>query len=204
MAAADRDRARLFVALLLPETVIDELLQWRAPVLIAMSGLRAVRAPALHVTLCFLGSCPGAELAQIADVCEVVAAMAPPALSLGAPMWLPIRRPKVLAIKLEDREDGLAEIRAVLAGSLTRGGWLQPEVRPFLAHVTVARAGRRERVRPVELEPPTPVAWPGGALVLFRSRLEGRGPQYEPLRTVQLGMSVGSRCPDSSIRESGH
>jgi 2'-5' RNA ligase len=186
------DQARLFVALSLPVTVVDELLRWRAPVLASIDGLRAVRVGSLHATLCFLGSCPRDELDRIADACESVAGMALPWLSLGEPVWLPARRPNVLAVRLEDRGGGLEEIQSALAGSLARGGWYEPESRPFFAHVTVARAGRRERVAPVELEPPTAVAWRGKTLVLFRSRLDGSGARYETLRTLQLGTIVGS------------
>ena len=181
------DQARLFVALSLPETVIDELLRWRAPVLASIDGLRAVSAGSLHVTLCFLGSRPRDEVDRIADACEVVAGMSLPALSLGQPEWLPTRRPKVLAIRLRDPDRGLERIQSCVGRSLARGGWYEPEARPFLAHVTVARAGRRERVRPVGLEPPAAVAWRGRTLVLFRSRLDGRGSRYEALHCVELG-----------------
>jgi hypothetical protein len=53
--------------------------------------------------------------------------------------------------------------------------------------VTVARAGRRERVRLMELEPPAAIGWRGTKLVLFRSRLDSCGAQYEALRTIELG-----------------
>jgi RNA 2',3'-cyclic 3'-phosphodiesterase len=186
------DQARLFVALSLPETVIDELVRWRTPVLASIDGLREVSAGSLHVTLCFLGSRPRDEVDRIADACEVVGAMAPPALSLSDPAWLSTRRPKVLAVRLHDPDRGLEKIQSALSRTLARGGWYEPEARPFLAHVTVARAGRRERVRPVGLAPPAPVAWRGRTVVLFRSRLDGRGAQYEALRTVELRMSTGA------------
>jgi 2'-5' RNA ligase len=181
------DQARLFVALSLPETVVDELVRWRTPVLASIDGLRAVGAGSLHVTLCFLGSRPRDEVDRIADACEVVGEMAPPALSLGEPAWLPIRRPRVLAVGCKDPDRGLEEIQSALSRALARGGWYGPEARPFRAHVTVARARGRERVRPVGLEPPAALAWRGETLVLFRSRLDGRGARYEALRTVELG-----------------
>jgi 2'-5' RNA ligase len=181
------DQARLFVALSLPATVVDELLRWRAPVVASVAGLRPVGAGSLHVTLCFLGSCPGDQLDQIADACEVVGEMALPRLSLGEPVWLPAQRPKVLAVRLEDLGGGLEDIQSDLSGSLARGGWYEPELRAFTAHVTVARAGRRERVRLMELEPPAAIGWRGTKLVLFRSRLDSCGAQYEALRTIELG-----------------
>jgi 2'-5' RNA ligase len=186
------DQARLFVALSLPVTVIDELLRWSAPVVASVGGLRAVGPGSLHVTLCFLGSRPRDEVDRIADGCEVVGGMALPALSLDEPVWLPTRRPKVLAVRLQDRGGGLRQIQSALAGSLARGGWYEPESRPFTAHVTVARAARRERVRPVDLEPPAALAWRADTLVLFRSRLGRGGARYEALRTVPLRMGVDS------------
>jgi RNA 2',3'-cyclic 3'-phosphodiesterase len=186
------DNARLFVALSLPETVIDELVRWRTPVLASIYGLRAVSAGSLHVTLCFLGSRPGDEVDRIADACEVVREMAPPALSLGEPAWLSTRRPKVLAVRLHDPDRGLERIQSALSRSLARGRWHEQDARPFLAHVTVARVRRRERVRPVGLEPPAAVAWRGRTVVLFRSRLDRGDAWYEALRSVELGMSAGA------------
>ena len=76
--------------------------------------------------------------------------------------------------------------RAAVA-ALTHAGVYEPETRPFRAHATVARlrAGARS---PRSLDDaPAPVAFQGGPLTLFRSRLRRSGAAYEPLVQVALG-----------------
>ena len=65
-------------------------------------------------------------------------------LSVGAPLWLPPRRPRALAVEIHD-DDGRARRPARRPWQGAAGeavGW-EPERRRFRAHVTVARAGGR-------------------------------------------------------------
>src|SRR5207302_892374 len=95
----------------------------------------------LHATLCFLGWSSVGEIEQIGAACsEAVGERLPPALTFTGPLWLPRRRPRVLAVGLEDGSRALEEIQAALTAALTAGGWYEPERRPYLPHVTVARA----------------------------------------------------------------
>ncbi len=52
--------------------------------------------------------------------------------------------------------------------------------------MTVARVGRGTRVRASELPAPTPLAFTGREVVLYRSTLLPTGARYEPLRTWTL------------------
>jgi 2'-5' RNA ligase len=131
-------RARLFVALELPENVRTTLARWRPFV----PALRLIDASDLHVTLCFLGWRFEHEIQPILDACAVVSGFDVASLSLEEALWLPPRRPRVLAVRLLDAGGRLAEVQAELSGVLSRGGWYAPEARPFLAHVTVARVAR--------------------------------------------------------------
>ena len=143
--------ARLFVALELPSAAREALVQWRSEVAGEVSGLRLVRPEDLHATLCFLGSRPVGEIEAISSACGVVAGEPVVDSAFGEGLWLPARRPRVLAVALSDPDGALGRIQSVLSGALAAGGWYAPESRPFLAHVTVARVGRDARVRRVEL-----------------------------------------------------
>jgi RNA 2',3'-cyclic 3'-phosphodiesterase len=181
------ERARLFVALELPPMVRTALHQWRSEQLQGVAGVRGIEPEALHVTLCFLGSQPAEQIDGIAAACGAVKACPRPVLSLGEPRWLPPRRPRVLAVGLEDRGLALARVQGELADVLRAGGWYEPERRPFLAHVTVARAAGEGPVRPANPPSPVPISFVGTSVALLRSRLSGAGARYERLAAVALG-----------------
>jgi RNA 2',3'-cyclic 3'-phosphodiesterase len=191
-AGAGDERARLFVALELPESARSALVRWRGPVLSGVSGLRPVRAEDLHVTLCFLGTRPAREIEPIGAACGVVAGQPAVESAFVEPMWLPRRRPHVLAVSLADAEGALGRLQAVLSRALVGGGWYAPELRPFLAHVTVARVARDARIRAVELPVLTAEAVRCSRVTLYRSRLSPSGARYEPLTVVELGSPAGS------------
>jgi 2'-5' RNA ligase len=184
------ERVRLFVALELPGEVREALLGWGAKTLRGLAGLRAVAPENLHVTLCFLGWRSDAEVAEIVHACSVaVGPFASCSLRIAGGLWLPPRRPRVLAVELEDLDGELATVQAALSRQLAAGGWYVPESRPFLAHVTVARVARGARIRASELPPPRRLEFAGSRVTLYRSRLGAGGARYEPLGTVTLGSS---------------
>lgn len=176
------ERARLFVALELPEEVRAELVRWREDVVRDVEGLRPIRPRNLHVTLCFLGWCDVGEIDAIVAACASVRPRLP-GLALDQVRWLPKRRPRALAVAVSDPAGALAKTQAALSRVLERGGWYTPEARPFLAHVTVARASSEARLRATALTPPQPASLDRARIVLYRSRLAPGGAQYEPLST---------------------
>jgi 2'-5' RNA ligase len=188
--------ARLFVALELPSEAREALVRWRSSVAGDVAGLRFVRPEDLHATLCFLGSRPEDEIDAIAGACGVVAGEPVADSGFGEALWLPARRPRVLAVALMDPDGVIARVQSVLSDALVAGGWHAPESRPFLAHVTVARVERDARVRAVSLPPP-----PGGSAVrcsrvtLYRSQLGAGGARYSALASVDLG---SARCSGTS------
>jgi RNA 2',3'-cyclic 3'-phosphodiesterase len=187
--SASDEQVRLFVALELPDGVVSGLVRWREDIVTAETGLRAVPPWSLHVTLCFLGSQPAAAVPDINAACGVVASLPAAELTVEGAVWLPPRRPRVLAVELGDADGRLEDVQVALSDALHTGGWYMPEPGPFLAHVTVARVRNRTRVRPRELSPPgsEPRAFAGSRVTLFRSRLSSAGARYEPLGSVQLG-----------------
>lgn len=151
-------------------------------------GMRPLDAEKTHVTLAFLGYRDPAEAGMIA---EAMARVARPVgeLSLGAPLWLPKRRPRSLAIAVNRRSgeiDELSELRAALVGELTAAiGW-EPEKRAFLPHLTVVRMGRGFQMGDVPLPPTPSLTFTGESVTLYRSELSQEGASYEGLATVEL------------------
>lgn len=190
---------RLFVALELPEPVRRGLSAWRDA--LGLAGLRAIADRDLHVTLCFLGEIDDAAWPAIGNaVSGAVAGLGPLSLVLGAPVWLPARRPRVLAVGISDAPGRLRALQAAVASALASDGWYQPERRPYFGHVTVARVRgpvaapglpatpRRVAHPPLPAAPP-PLTFRAAEVAVIRSRL-GTGPaRYARLRTIALGGS---------------
>jgi RNA 2',3'-cyclic 3'-phosphodiesterase len=188
--------ARLFVAVDPPAEVCERLTGWAR---VAVRGLgakgstpgsiRVLDAELLHVTLCFLGERPVEEIDVIAQALAE-AARAVGRLDIGAPLWLPPRRPRALAVEVRDgegvdRDESLAALRGALCGALARACGYREERRRFRAHVTLARLreDRRFRGSGVERElPATPaLSFTPGTVVLYRSWLSPSGASYEAL-----------------------
>jgi 2'-5' RNA ligase len=177
------ERVRLFVALELPLQVRDALVSWRSQAAGGAGGLRLIAPEDLHVTLCFLGWREASETAAIEEACaQTVADHTPPSeLELGPAVWLPPRRPRVLAVELIDDGGTVAGLQSALSSVLEQGGWYVPEKRPFRPHVTVARVGRGGRAPRDELAAPPGPGFAAAGVTLFRSRLSPGGARYEAL-----------------------
>ena len=102
--------ARLFVAVDPPLEVLEELAEWarRATAGITQAtsgrggpGPRLLDPRLLHLTLCFLGSRPVADVQELGSVLEACAEHACE-LAVGAPVWLPRRRPRALAVAIDE------------------------------------------------------------------------------------------------------
>jgi 2'-5' RNA ligase len=194
--------ARLFVAVELPLRVREELGEWaRRAAADARSrggqnrGLRVLAASSLHLTLCFLGSRPVGEidaLAATVNDCDEQACE----LSVGAPIWLPLRRPRALAVEVHDQGGELAQAQARVGALLAGISSWQPERRRYRPHITLIRAGRgavgprRLRADRTEREHPLPatpwLSFVTEAIVLYRSWLAPEGASYETLARGEL------------------
>jgi len=183
--------ARLFVAVDLPAEVRRALTAWarlaargaRSSEPAASAPLRVLDAELLHVTICFLGERPLQEVDSIAQelaACERASAH----VSLGAPLWLPPRHPRALAVELHDDDGALAETHAQVTRKLQPG---EPRRHRFRPHVTVARMRHGDAPRERSL-PPTPAhTFAPSELVLYRSWLSPQGASYEALSAFALG-----------------
>jgi 2'-5' RNA ligase len=172
---------RLFVAATLPDDVRPALAVWRP----ADPALRAVDDAGLHVTLCFLG---WVDEARVEAVGAAATACAAPVgeLAVREGLWLPPRRPRVLAVALDDPDGRLAAVQAAVVAAMVVVAGHEPETRPFLAHVTVARVRRGQRAPRGELAPAPVLRFAPPALTLYRSHLGRAGARYEPLASASL------------------
>ena len=177
---------RLFVALDLPPSALDALVAWRDPLVAGSDALRAVDRASLHVTLCFLGLRPASSVGELSEACSVLSGRAVGALALGAAVWLPRRRPGVLACAVDDDHGELREAQALVASRLRALEALDDEPRIFFPHATVARVERGHRVRATAPPGPEPVGFDGPSVTLYRSVLGGGPARYESLHRITL------------------
>jgi 2'-5' RNA ligase len=142
----------------------------------------------LHVTLCFLGNRPVGEIGAIGEALAECATSVGE-LSLGAPLWLPPRRPRALAVEVRDNAaGGLAGLHEALARVLARACGYQEERRRYRAHLTLARMreGPRRQAGARVLGPTPALSFTPPAVVLYRSWLSPAGASYEALATRTL------------------
>ena len=187
-------RARMFVALDLPDDAREELVMWRDELLDGRRDLRPVRPEALHVTLVFLGWQDESAAERIAETAFGALPEAPvPRLAAIGVRPVPPRGTRLFALDLDDEGGRATALQGALSDALAAGGWYRPEKRPFWPHVTLARVKRGERrVTPPPEHPAPPAgAFDAGVVTLYRSTLRPQGALYEP-----LGRTVASDAAD--------
>ena len=175
-SVAGDERLRLFLALQLPDSVVETLVDWQQR---ELRG-RIVPPDNLHITLAFLGSRPARELESICTVLgEAAGEVAPPVFEL-----VRYRETRSVGmLELGDRTGNATLLARALHDELAALAVYRPESRTWSPHVTVLRF--RERPR---LQPPLPELGafaPSGAAA-FLSRLHPSGAVYEVLESFPL------------------
>jgi 2'-5' RNA ligase len=192
-------RARLFVALDLPEDVREAIVRWQRAEL-TDEALRVVGPQNLHITIAFLGYLPEKAIASVAAVVNSTAAPAPQIVLAPEPVGKPRARPRVLA--LDAPSEGTVSLQADLERKLVARRLYKPEKRPFWSHLTVARVRpeRRGSKRPARIKkPPGPLPdalrepFRGVRITLYRSTLRPQGAEYAPLAQVALPVAEDMR-----------
>jgi 2'-5' RNA ligase len=186
-------RARLFIALDLPQDVRAGVVDWQQTAL-ADPALRIVRPEALHITLVFLGYQTEKDAKAIAKAAFATDAEAPPvelqAESVGVP---PGKRPRLIALGANSGET--IALQKGVEERLVEGGFYEPEKRPFWPHMTVARvkpeAPKSRKPALITTQPhPLPEHmfrfFRPTRLVLFKSHLRRTGAEYEPMAELEL------------------
>jgi 2'-5' RNA ligase len=195
--------ARLFVAVDPPPEIREGLAEWAREAVAEWSSWtprrprrprpppRLLKLEALHLTLCFLGSRPVDEIPALTAALSLCAEGVGE-LSVGAPLWLPPRRPRALAVEVQDRGGGLAGLHASVTATLSRASAWEPERRRFRPHITLVRmrggaapAGAQAGEPP--LLPATPqLRFTPESIVLYRSQAAPVGTTYDALASCFL------------------
>ena len=146
-------------------------------------GGRPVPESSLHVTLAFLGSVPGPRLADLSDLAQRTAATFPgDALPLrialqGFEYWA---KPQLLAVLAAG--SGASQLARTLTTTAVAAGF-GPDLKPFRAHVTVAR----KVARAPQLRDMPEVRWRFDSFALLESRTLPEGPVYSVVGSYLLG-----------------
>ncbi len=191
-AGGGAPQARLFAAVELPEWLCVSLVAWarRAAGPVGGrgtgAGLRILEQASLHLTLCFLGARPAGEVGELLALLSSACEQTPPLeLTLGAPAWLPPRRPRALAVEVRDASGVLTGLQGRVERALLGAGG--QGARRYRPHVTVARC-KPEFHRGRLALPVTPAErFAARSVCLMRSWLEPAGARYEIQGSVLLG-----------------
>jgi 2'-5' RNA ligase len=185
-------RARLFVALDLPEDLRNGLVVWGKQAL-RDPALRVVQPESLHITLAFLGYLLEKEIGRLAEIVDGLRSRAPE-VALDDPIAKPsLSRARLFALPADSPE--AVVLQGELEEELVAARLYSPEKRSFWPHVTVVRvksAGRGSK-RPMAVEKP-PGTLPEALLepvhcvrvTLYRSELNPMGARYTSLARVEL------------------
>ena len=132
-------RARMFLALDLPEDAREPLVRWRDAILSSRTDVRPVRPEALHVTLVFLGWQDESAAERIAEAAfGALPAGPPPRLTADGREAGPA--PERAPVRARPRRRGRPRqrLQAAVSDALEAGGWYRPRS---------GRSGRTSRWR---------------------------------------------------------
>ena len=170
-------RLRLFVACDLPREVERAVRTWQHEELAPHEDLRI--APTLHLTLAFLGSIEAAKVPHLERILSGLS-WARAECRFRAPLFLPAHgKRRVVALELEDPAGRLRDLQTRVSAGLAAEGLYEPEKRPWLPHVTVARF--RRPGHPFSLQNVNIGAFGVVRMVLYSSHLERAGAVHTPV-----------------------
>jgi 2'-5' RNA ligase len=146
-------------------------------------GGRPVPAQSLHVTLAFLGRVEPARVPQLRSLAQAcAAALAQPApLSLHLAHLAHWQSQQLLCALTAETPTAAQRLAAALKDGAAAGGF-RPDLKPFQAHVTLARKVMRVARLPVM----RPVVWSFSAFALVDSRTESAGAVYSVVESYPL------------------
>jgi RNA 2',3'-cyclic 3'-phosphodiesterase len=173
---------RLFFALWPQQEDRRALFEAAHPAVSACAG-RAVPAQNLHATLAFLGSVPEQRISELQGVAgrtaEAFAAESPLVLQFGElAHWV---GPQIL-VTLSGAEAGAACSLAQLLKIHTQAAGFSPDLKPFHAHVTLARKVERAPMVPMTRT----VSWVFDGFALVESRTSAAGAAYSVVQSYLL------------------
>ena len=147
------------------------------------SGGRPVPEANLHVTLAFLGAVPARRIPELQRIAREQA----DAFTQEVPLSLTFERlahwsrPQILCALEADAPPAAPALAAVLRDSAAAAGFA-PDLKPFQAHVTIARKVLHAPVAPIA----RPVAWCFEDFALVDSQTAPGGPVYSVIESYSL------------------
>ncbi len=144
--------------------------------LVPQGNGRLQRPDQWHVTLEFLGDVPESRLPAVIDAGGAAASAVAPACEIVFDRLEYWKRPQVLCLVAGSIPEPLKALVHALRSELQLRGFT-PELRPFRAHVTLAR-------RVLQAPPPGPLApllWPVRGVSLVQSLTDRSGSRYVEL-----------------------
>lgn len=179
-------RVRAFFGLPLPEEHRDALGRYIVACQAITRDFRWVPAPNLHLTVRFIGSIDRDVVEGIADRLAR-AHLAAFDLRLGElGTFKRGRLARVVWLGLTSGVDAGRGLAAQVEAECVSAG-LEPENRPFQAHLTLARARPRfGAALPSLPDVPKLQPWRADELVLYQSHLSPKGSVYEALRRLRM------------------
>ena len=187
--AAERAQ-RLFFAFW-PEEAARAALAHATAKAVRYSGGRPVPAANLHVTLAFLGSVPEQRIAELQQLAAAQAAQCARerAIVLSFDRFDYFRRAQVLCVLATEDDAAAAQRLASALQDASAAAGFNPDLKPFRAHVTVAR----KVLHAAHLPALRPVAWHFADFALIDSRTEPSGPVYSVMESYPLVKSEKAR-----------
>jgi 2'-5' RNA ligase len=181
---------RLFIALPLPQPVIERIDRIAARLAVKEWPVRWTAPGSAHITLHFVGevNASQAQLLRLALPAEVAKHRATMLHTGRLGVFPNERKPRVLWMGLDGEHEGLNRLQSDLGRLLASLGF-EVEERPFAPHITLGRlrediSGARgmeiwTTLRGFELGAPLEV--PVNEVVLYRSIIDRSGARHEPL-----------------------
>lgn len=203
-AAPDNEREqavaetwRLFVATLLPESILEGLAEFQRNLRteIPHGVVRWVDPHSIHLTLKFLGDAPSTQRTELEEALAAAASGHPAfELALADLGCFPnVRRPRVVWVGLSGDLEALHALRDAVEAHIAPLGY-PTEDRPFRPHLTLGRVRREASVSQAaalgaevaRIQQPTARAWQVTSVSLMRSELKPNGAQYTELKRIAL------------------
>jgi 2'-5' RNA ligase len=181
---------RLFVGLLPPQPVCDELVHALEPHREGWPQLRWLNPADWHVTLSFLGKVPDRVLPELETrLARAASRHAPMTLALaGAGAFPSASRARVFLVGVRGGGLRLLRLADSLGAGARRAGAVQTDHRRLRPHMSLARCRTGTDVRPLieAFEPFSGLEWEAGTVHLVRSSL-GAEVRYETIAQWRLG-----------------
>lgn len=192
---------RAFLAITLPIAVRSTLEECRSSILDADPAWRSEKwvAPEnLHITLRFLGTVHETACADVASrVAEAVAPLEPYRMRLDMVRAVPrLRAATMIWVGASTGIDQTARLAEAVTRAVSFLDF-EPDGRPFKTHVTLCRARQSKRLAPHAIDEverllsrasERAVTVSVHEVILYASTLTPRGPVYEHLATMPLGV----------------